>query len=504
MARSPQPVLVGSGQLIDRPASLTDAKSPLTMMQETARACAIDAGLKADCWGELDVLVVVNSVGPTLISNPPAALANRLGAGQARHFLTATGGNTPQMLVNHFAGEIARGHASMVLLAGAEALDSLARSVKSGETLDWEADDTATAPRLFSAHRPGSNDTEQAHGMVAPIVTYPLFENALRKHYGRSTRDHQLALGRLFAPFSRVASNNPYAWFPVERSATEIASPTVGNRYIGFPYTKYMNAVMQVNQSASVLLTSDEKARALGIDESRWVYLHGCADVNDIWHVSERINHHSSPALSAALTSTFDMARTSADEIDLFDIYSCFPAVVEVTRDALGMTEADSRLLTVTGGLPYFGGAGNNYSMHAIATMMDRLRQRPGERGLVTANGWYLTKHALGIYAAGPPATPFEPPDTGPLNRTIAAMPHPTMDPRPSGTGTIETFTVLFDRSGEPERGLVLGRLENGARFVAHTSQDKSLLLQMTHEDPIDRRGSVTAGADGNRFEFDL
>ena len=471
-------------------------------MQATAQACAVDAGLPVDRLTDLDALVVVNSVGPPLLTNPPAELARRLGVAGASQYLTVTGGNTPQMLVNHFAKEIAQGRLSMVLLSGAEALDTLTRAARSGEAPSWESEIDSNPPRLLTEERAGSNATEQAHGMVAPIVTYPLFENALRRHYGRSLEEHQLAIGEMFSPFTEIARDNPCAWFPTRRSAQEIAQPSATNRYIGIPYTKYMNAVMQVNQSASVLLMSDTRARALGIDESRWVYLHGHSDLNDIWHVSERVNFHSSPALEASLESVFDMARASADEIGHFDVYSCFPAVVEITRDILGMKPDDPRLLTVTGGLPYFGGAGNNYSMHAIATMMDRLRQAPGEKGLVTANGWYLTKHSLGLYSTARPDASFQAQDSVALNRQLAGMTHPKLDPQPSGVGTVETYTVMFDRAGEPERGLVIGSFENGARFVADTTPDKSLLAGMTRDDPIGKAGVVRTGAPVNRFEF--
>lgn len=475
------------------------------MMQATAQACADDAGIKVDQLCDIDTLAVVNTVGPSLVENPAAQLARRIGAESATQYLTVTGGNTPQMLVNHFAATIARGDASMVLLSGAEALDSLSKSARTGHALDWQAqaDPDLGPPTLLSEDRPGSNDSERAHGMVAPIVTYPLFENALRRHYGRSLQEHQQAIGELFAPFTEIARDNPYAWFPTQRSAGEIARPTADNRYIGFPYTKYMNAVMQVNQSASVLLTSDVKARALGIDESRWVYLHGHCDINDIWNVSERVNFHSSPALEAGLASVFDMAGISSGEIGYFDVYSCFPAVVEITRDLLGMSSGDSRALTVTGGLPYFGGAGNNYSMHAIASMMDRLRHAPGTYGLVTANGWYLTKHALGVYSTARPARSFAPVDSATLNQRIEALDHPTLDPQPSGRGMVETHTVMFGRNGQPEQGLVLGKLDSGRRFVAHTQEDTALLEQMTREDPIGKRGRVTRQNATYLFEFD-
>jgi acetyl-CoA C-acetyltransferase len=499
-----QPVLVGAGQLIDRPEDLSKALNPLAMMQETANLAAIDAGLFPDQLKNLDTLVVVNTVGPKLFANPPAALARRLGAAHAEQFITGTGGNTPQTLVNTFAADIARGRRSMVLLSGAEALDTQAKAAKAEFNLNWVDEIKWPKPDLLWPERAGSNDVEQAHGMVAPIVTYPLFENALRRHHGNSFQTHQHAIGQLFSPFTQIAQDNPFAWFPTQRSSEEIVTPTPVNRYIGFPYTKYMNAVMQVNQSASVLLTSDVKARQLGIDESRWVYLHGHCDVDEIWHVSERIDFHSSPALESGLASVFEMAQTTAADIKYFDVYSCFPAVLEVTREALGMTPDDDRLLTVTGGLPYFGGAGNNYSMHAIATMMDRLRSAPGERGLVTANGWYLTKHALGIYSAMPPDTPFRRQDPATLKNRVSTMDHPKFDPHAQGAGTIETFTVMFDRNGSPQSGLVIGCLDNGSRFVALTPPDKSLLEQMTLHDPIGHKGQVTSGKPTNLFEFSL
>jgi acetyl-CoA C-acetyltransferase len=503
LGKSIEPVLVGAGQLVDRPDDLAHAMSPLTMMQATAEAAAEDAGIGRDGLKDLDTLVVVNTVGPRLFSDPPGALARLLGAEQAETYLTVTGGNTPQTLVNHFAEEIARGSRSMVLLSGAEALDTLTRAARNRVDLNWgDGEDETDAPTLLWPHRPGSNEVEQAHGMVAPIVTYPLFENALKRHYGISTEAHQRAIGELFAPFTEIASDNPFAWFPTRRSAEEIATPSAANRYIGFPYTKYMNAVMQVNQSASVLLMSDAKARSLGIDESRWIYLHGHCDINEIWNVTERIDFHSSPALELGLETALKMAGVSPAEVDHFDVYSCFPAVVEITRDALGMTAEDPRILTVTGGLPYFGGAGNNYSMHAIATMMERLRRNPGERGLVTANGWYLTKHALGIYSAAPPDRPFAFQDSAVLNARMGSMRHPKFDPAAEGEGMVETFTVMFDREGKPERGLVLGMLTTGGRFVADVPKDMELLERMTIEDSIGLKGTVTRGHPTNEFRF--
>lgn len=475
--------------------------SPLAMMEATANRAAEDAGISSGALSGIETLIVVNSVAEPVVHNPPDALARRLGARKCEQRLTITGGNTPQMLINRCAEAIARGQTSMVLLSGAEALDTQRKARRSGATPNWE-EGSFGEPTLFSTERPGSNATEVAHGMVAPIVTYPLFENALRHYYGASFEDHQRSLGELFAPFTDVAADNPYAWFPTRRAAEEIADVSASNRYVGFPYTKYLNAVMMVNQSASLLITSEAKARDLGVDESHWVYLHGCADVNDIWHMSERVDFHSSPALVAGLARTFQMARATVDDIDYFDIYSCFPAIVQITRDALGLARDDPRPLTVTGGLPYFGGAGNNYTMHAVAAMMGRLRASPGSMGLVTGNGWYVTKHSIGIYSTARPIDDFSREDPAVLQQEIDAVEHPSLNTKPSGTGAIETYTVLFGRNGEPERGLVIGRLADGQRFIADTTPDPSLLAWMVRENPIGRSGVVTHGATTNLFDF--
>lgn len=500
MSSKERPILVGAGQYMERPQNLEDALSPSDMMEETARLAAEDAGLTKAALAELDRIIVVNSVGRT-IPNPTAALAKRLGAESCDQLLTITGGNTPQLLVNHTAESIAKGEVSMVLLAGAEALDTVLKARKSGVRLDWQEGQFAE-PTLFSGEKPPSSEMELAHGMMAPINTYPLFENALRHHYGRTFQTHQAALGALCAPFTEVAAANPFAWFPIRRSAEEIATASADNRYIGYPYTKFMNAIIRVNQSAAVLLTSETKAQALGIDPSRYVYLHGCADANDIWHVTERLNYHSSPAIQAVGERALDMAGKTIDEIDCFDLYSCFPSAVETARDMLGIQEGDPRPLTVTGGLPYFGGPGNNYVMHSIAAMMARLRESPGAFGIVTGNGWYLTKHSLGIYSTIRPTAEFIREDPQILQERIDRVEHPASVTTPSGPATVETYTVLFDRQGEPERGLIIGRLDSGARFVAFTSNEAALLSNLTSESPIDRRGQVRQAGSTNLFEF--
>lgn len=493
------PILVGAGQVTEKGVDPSDAMGPIELMAEAAWRAADDAGIAREkVAANLDFLVVVKSVLDVLqveglnigIQNPPEALAHRLGNIKAKKYITATGGNTPQSLVNRTAEMIAQGKVRFALLTGSEAIDTMMKALKAGFNLNWSIPSSLEPEPLFP-ERDGTTEEEKSHGLFLPINTYPLFENALRGHYSRTIDEHQKKLGQLFSRFTEVAAENPYAWFPVKRSPEEIASPSQTNRYIGFPYTKLMTAMINVNQSAALIMTSVKTARELGIDESRWVYLNGCADATDHWYVTDRLNYFTSPAIATAANRAMTMAECIIDEIDFFDLYSCFPSAVQITRDMLNINETDPRQLTVTGGLPYHGGPGNNYVMHAVAAMAEKLRNNPGKKGLVTANGWYITKHAIGIYSTEPNKTPWQREDPVSYQKNIDSQPHPESVQNPSGQGTIETYTVIYGREGEPVQGIIIGRIKDGKRFIANTPEDRTLIENLTSSDALGIGGSV-------------
>jgi acetyl-CoA C-acetyltransferase len=504
MGEDRTPILVGAGQLTQRDVEPSAALEPLAMMAETARRAAVDAGADARLLAKVDTIGVVNILS-WHYGNAPGLLGERLGARPNRELYTTIGGNTPQWLVNETAAQIAAGRVRLALLAGAESVYTLTRARRTHAELRWTSGGSG-APQVVGDYRPGTSDHEVAHGLQLPAAIYPLFESALRAHHGLSLAAHRQRLGALCSSLSAVAAQNPYAWFHVARRPEEIAAVTPANRFIGFPYPKYMNAIMDVDQSAAVLMTSVAGARELGIEPSRWVYLCGCADAQDLWFVSERVNYYSSPAIHVAGRCALAMAGIGIDAIDCFDLYSCFPSALQIGRDMLGIAADDERPLTVTGGLAYHGGPGNNYTMHAIATMMDRLRARPGATGLVTGMGWYLTKHSVGIYSAAPPARPGNGAwRRGDFAREQAALDgaaHPELCHAPQGRGIIEAYTVLHARDGTPINGIVIGRLETGERFLANTPADRSMLEALMCEEGVGRPGTVSSSGDTNRFEL--
>jgi acetyl-CoA C-acetyltransferase len=258
-----------------------------------------------------------------------------------------------------------------------------------------------------------------------------------------------------------------------------------------FPYPKYMNAVMEVDQGAALLLTRESVARELGIAQDRWVYLWGCADVHDLWFVGDRANYYESPAIRIAGRRALSMAGVDVDDVAYFDLYSCFPAAVQYGRDALGIAPDDPRPLSVTGGLPYFGGPANNYVMHAIAAMTERLRSASGKLGLVSGLGWYSTKHAIGVYGRERPSKDWQRTDPAVDQAEVDAMSHPEIAEVADGGATIETYTVAYDRAGEPDQGIVVGRLDGGQRCFAHTGEDRALAAAMTTREFVGERVTV-------------
>lgn len=503
MSEQYMPVLVGVGQVTEREFDL-DSSTPLDLMEKAVHLALQDAGISSKALADLDTLVVVRSFRePT--RNTPESLAGRLGADRASQWLMPNGGNGPQYLVNRFSEAIARGECRFALFTGAEAMATARRIVKeTGQQPEWQEPASRDASYLIP-DKPMTTKYEQNHGLMVPSGFYAMSENARRHHLGHSIEDHQLRMGRLFSRFTEVAADCPTAWYPVVRSPEEIAHPSDSNRMVAWPYTKYMNAMNQINQSAALLMMSIDHARRLGINEDRFIYLHGCADTTEKG-VLARQNYFSSAAMEMMARRVFDGTSVSIDDISHIDLYSCFPIAVSLARDTFGIAEDDPRHLTVTGGLPFHGGAGNNYVMNSIATMVEKLRGDRGSYGLVTANGGYFSKHAAGIYSTNPIEGQWSRVDPASYQATLDKAPDTPVDETPCGEATIETCTVWYGRDNAPQQGTVIGRMgelddPKASRFVAIVS-NRDQLLEMTQRDVVGDKGKVSRQDGTNSMEL--
>jgi acetyl-CoA C-acetyltransferase len=496
-----QPVLIGAAQWVDRESTVVDALDPLSSLERVAREACDDTGRGAAALESVDTVGIVD-VAAWAPTNTPRLLAERLGIRVSSEIETGLGGEMSLALTNAIAGRIRDGECEVALLAGSNNLRSAIRARKEQIPLDWPAGGEGE-PERIGPLRPGNSEQELKHGLESPIHVYPLIENALRARRGLDLESHRQSMGRLFSRFSEVASHNPYAWFPVARSADELVTATPRNRMISYPYTKYLNAVLYTDQAAAVVMTCAAKARALGIPEEKWVYWAGGAEcVERAWFVSERPQLHRCPAMAECAARTLSMAGLAMDEIDFIDFYSCFPVAVEMACESYGVAEDDPRGHTVTGGLPYAGGPANNYPLHAVSSMAEKIRATPGSKGITTGNGWYLTKHSACVWSSEPPATAHA--DGKERIREAeaasqAALALPVAE-EATGSSRVDSYTVVFDRDGAPSQGIVVGRLDDGPRFVANTPTDRTLLEDLVSRELVGSPGRVSHVDGLNRF----
>ena len=454
------PVVVAWGQCVEREGPV----SAMALMARAAEACLAQAPALA---GAVEQVSVVNVLSPVPAA-PATALARRLGLRPARAEVTTIGGNSPQRLVSRAAQSVAAGRLSATLIAGAEAQ----RSAKAWpDAAAVERAEEALAPDpVVGDDRAGVGRAELDAGLIAPVHVYALFESVLAHRAGRDPDAHRQALGELMAPFTEVAAGHPVAWFPERRTPAELAAVGPDNRLVAEPYPKRMCAVINVDQAAAVLVTSLAAARRAGVSEGAVFCLSG-AEADDVWFPSARPDPGTSPAIGAAGRAALEAAGAGLDDVAAFDLYSCFPCAVEMAAGALGLRLDDTRGFTVTGGLPYFGGPGNDYTLHAIATMAERLR-REGGLGMVTGLGWYATKHAVGLYGSDPPAGGWRAGDTAAAQAAIDAS-AVEIAADALGAATVVAGTVVAGRDGAPAAAPVIARLADGRHVAAAAEEDQ-------------------------------
>jgi acetyl-CoA C-acetyltransferase len=487
------PVLVGSGQFLHRAEGLDDALDPVALMCQAVERAAEDAGLAH--------IPVVDSIRVvSLLSwrygNPAHVLATQLGQTPRELAYTTNGGNSPQSLVNKTAREIQDGALDIAILAGGEAWRTRMRARRTDTELHWPKAPVDATPRVIGEELSMSHPSELARKITMPVQVYPMFETSIRAAAGHTVEQHQIAISELWAGFSEVAARNPNAWIRQAKTAEEIRTVGPDNRMVGLPYPKYMNSNNDVDMAAALLMCSVAKARSLGIAEDRWVFIHSGADCHEHQYVSNRWSFHETPAIELGGRRALELAGVGIDDIELVDLYSCFPAAVQLGAQSLGLAlphAGGDRQLTRTGGLAFAGGPWNNYVMHAIATITGELRHRPGARGLVWANGGYTTKHAFGIYSTDPPSSGFR--HAYPQDEIDAMARRELAEPaEAAGAATIEAYTVMHSREGSPETAITACLLADGRRAWG-TSADLALATAMCDGDWVGR--PVTLDADG-------
>jgi acetyl-CoA C-acetyltransferase len=483
------PVVVGCGQVKQRCDDPRQAQEPLALMAEAAERAADDARGRA-LLRALDSIRVPR--GLWQYSNPAALLRDRFGCAGAQTAWGSIAGSTVQRMLAHAACEIAAGRRDVVLLVGAEAERTKRRAKAAGIPLDWteQHGDAPDQEFGFSARDPGFGRWE-ARFRPHPPQAFALFENALRYARGESIAQHRSRIAALWSRFSHVAANNPYAWIQKPMSAAEIAEPCETNRLVAFPYTKFLVANMVVDLGAALIVCSAEAARRHGIARDRWIFPHACTDVFETTPLGVRATLHDQAAIRTAGRRALELAGVSPDQVTHVDLYSCFPAAVQIAAAEVGLST--QRELTVTGGLTFAGGPYNSYVMHSLATLAQRLRGDPGSVGVASGIGGYMSKHSWGVYSSEPPAAGYRYEDVTAHAQSETVI----WDEDYTGEVAVEAFTHLPARDGgddgEDDYLLAACRIGAGRRTWA-TTDDPDLLRVMQHEEIAGRSGRVRPG----------
>jgi len=486
------PVIVGVGEIVDRPKDIAKGLEPLALLEEALRRAEADSGAKL--LGEIGSLDVVNFLS-WRYRDPEQLLAKRLGVAPAHCYYGPVGGESPIRYLHEAAQRIARGECSVAAVCGAEAQSTATKAERAGITLPWTpfAHDVPEPKRGAAFQKPLAVKL----GVFRPITVYPLYESATSAEWGQSPREALAESGALWSTYSRVASENPNAWLKKRFSSEEITAPSPDNRLIAWPYTKLMVANPTVNMGAALLLTSLAKARAAGIAEDRLVYPLGGASAEEPRDYLLRDQFYESHPQNAVLEAVMDLAGGDGKKFDAIELYSCFPCVPKMARRTLGFgTDVQP---TVTGGLTFFGAPLNTYMTHAACAMVRRLRS--GARlGLLYGQGGFVTKHHALVVSRDAPRGALSQDTSVQAEADRNKRSVPEFVTEAAGKGQVESFTVIFRANGEVDHGVVMLRTEQNTRTLARVkAEDGTTLAHLMNMDrtPVGSTGAIAMAEDG-------
>jgi len=476
------PVIVGVGQINDRPDDPMEGLDSTGLMAEAIRKADQDAG--GGWLARCDWLANVQQMafpGADVLGQLP----DQLGISPRTRIEKPPYGDAPIQLISDAANAIAAGEASVCVACGGEALRTAAKRPQDG------------GAKLFGNAAAVATDVVRRYGLTTPQDIYPLYENASRAAWGQSLEEARAESGRIWEKMSEVAVDAEGAWIRKARKAQEIVTPSAENRPLSFPYTKLQVANSSVNQGAAVIVTSLASARAAGIDEGRLIYVGAGAQAYEAEGPLDRDSFTGTPAMDVSLEKALEENHVSASEMNHIELYSCFPVVPKMARRTLGV--GDDVPLTVHGGLTFGGGPLGNYMMHATAAMVGKLRddkKNSGSgKGLLYGNGGYCTHHHTLVLSTDPLEGVSFPQDYK-FNAEADARrgPIPANDQTYEGPATIETYTVFHSREGDPTGGTIVALTPDGRRVVAKVpGEDAATIAFLTDgkAEPVGTAGRI-------------
>lgn len=471
------PVIVAASELSNYNA---DAE-PIAMMVDATNA-ALDA--TPEVRSAVDLVAVVKGINPYV--DPGRLVAAELEMDEVATAYTPVGGNAPYDILNETAQRIAAGELNAAIICGAETMRTRRKDRAAGRETRYlyEAAD-AQPDRIVGADVELTDAADDAATVNIPAHFYAIAESALRYRNGNGMDDHLAQISTLWAEASLVASTNPHARIGDPIDAETIASHGSSNRRIAAPYTKLLTSNVDVDQASALIVCSYSTAQAAGVADDAMVYLLSGAGATDQIRIRSRLELSRSDAMRVAGERALELAGMTINQIDHLDLYSCFPVAVQVARRELGL--ATGRPFTITGGMTFAGGPFNTYCLQAAAHAFEVLRGTD-ETALLHGNGGYFTKEAFVIASGKPPTGDFA--YERPQAEVDACPGRPPTEDIPD-EGTIEAYTVTFDRTNEPVRA-ILSVLDGFGSRIWAIDDNPDDITELLSTEGITRRVDLT------------
>ncbi|HZN15517.1 MAG TPA: hypothetical protein VFB78_14705 [Acidimicrobiales bacterium] len=478
------PVVVGVGMVEQREEDPTRSAEPLELMLRAARAAGDDSRAP-DLLRRVDLVAMPR--GQWHYDDAGRHIAREIGSPNASS-VVALVGVLQQTLIGETCRRVADGEIDAALVVGGEArYRKLRERILGAETEESAAPGEPDVVMQFDGRLVLESEFLGGLGGM-PVGYYAIIESALRAAEGLTVGEHRDRVARLYCRFSEIAASNPHAWRRDVVDAAFIREASEKNPMLAFPYTKLHNSSWNVDQATALLVCSARVATEAGVDRSRWAFPLVSAESNHALALSERPRLAEVPGVRVAGQRAFDVAGISAGDLDLIELYSCFPVAVQTHARELGIApDAD---WTVTGGMPFAGGPFNSYVLQSTGTMIEQLRARPGGGvGLVSSVSGLLTKHGVAIWSTEPGPNPYAFLDVTDEVDALAQPVPVVVDA--SGEATVVGHTVIYDKDGR--HGVALVDLPDGARTLVRTDDDASI-TSMEADEWVGRRVKVDAG----------
>jgi len=468
-----KPVVIGLG-ITQQKGSYAELDEALFLMEKVAMQAINDCG-NSKIKDFIDVIDIPK--GFWRYRDPGKWIAEKNNFSNAKTSVNKIG-VLQQHLINNTCNKIIKGEIRAGLILGGESRAKMIAALKEG--IEYKEMELSTNPDQYVKAKDdlyGEGEAE-ALGLMA-VGYYAVMESAMRKSKNLNLKEHEDYLGSMYADFSEIASKNQYAASDKSISKDQIMLANSDNKPMAYPYNKYHCTSWNVSQASAILICEEGLADQLNISKQKRIYPMASSETNHMIALIQRPSLISSAGLKLASEKINEVVDKHSINLNLIDLYSCFPVAVQQFENVLNLNTKTSR--TITGAMPFAGGPLNNYMLHATVQALLKLRSESGH-SLITGVSGMMTKQSFCLWSSEY-QMPFYHADVTKKAQQLD-KPIPISNAK-HGNGIVIGYTVLYEGT-KPTLGVFYIEDSQGERKVV-TSEDKAVITSMREEEWIEK-----------------